>query len=233
MIHAITLQERDYLSHLFPGQEIQVIPNAIDLDEVDRHFSEMQVDPSPPSSGRYLLFLGRLHSKKGVDILLKAFSQAIRNRDFHLIIVGPDSTPSYKANLQSLATSLGVDQKVTFWGPAFDSQKWRLYRQAYAFCAPSRSEVIGLVNLEAAAAGVPVITTHETGLFDWEEGGGLLIHPRVEELAGALEQVFSWSERERDERGQSMRQLVQCRYSWEVVGPQWIDLYNMLLKGRG
>jgi glycosyltransferase involved in cell wall biosynthesis len=84
---------------------------------------------------------------------------------------------------------------------------------------------MGLVNLEAASVGLPVITTHETGLYDWEEKGGVLVHPRVEELRCALKRVFSWSEHERQERGRKLRQLVERRYSWQAVGPQWLELY--------
>jgi len=91
---------------------------------------------------------------------------------------------------------------------------------------------MGLVNLEAAAAQLPVVTTHETGLDDWEEGGGVLIHPRVEELSRALKRVFSWSENERQERGCKLRQLVERRYSWQAVGPQWLELYAGLTGER-
>ena len=52
--------------------------------------------------------------------------------------------------------------------------------------------------------------------LNWEEGGGLLVHPRVEELAKTLDQVFSWSDRERQDRGRQLRQLVERRYSWEA-----------------
>ena len=86
-----------------------------------------------------------------------------------------------------------------------------------------------MVNLEAAATGTPVITTHSTGLFDWEEGGGLLIHPEVEDLSCALRQVVSWDESERLERGRGLRQLVERRYSLEAVGPLWLALYAELL----
>jgi len=115
---------------------------------------------------------------------------------------------------------------VTFPGPVFDPQeKNALYRHAWAFCAPSQTEVMGLVNLEAASAQLPVVTTHETGLWDWEGGGGVLVHPRVEELSRALEQVFAWSQSERQDRGHRMRQLVERRYTWQAVGPQWLELF--------
>ena len=133
------------------------------------------------------------------------------------------------AKLKSLVRLLGVEEKVIFLGPVFGPQeKLSLYRHAWAFCAPSQTEVMGLVNLEAASAQLPVVTTHETGLCGWEEGGGILVHPRVEELSRALKQVFSWSESERQDRGQKLRQLVERRYSWQAVGPQWLELYASL-----
>jgi glycosyltransferase involved in cell wall biosynthesis len=87
---------------------------------------------------------------------------------------------------------------------------------------------MGLVNLEAAAAGLPVVTTPETGLWDWQEGGGLLVPPRVEDWRRALQQVFAWSAEERRDRGRKLRQLVERRYSWPAVGPQWLELYSGL-----
>jgi glycosyltransferase involved in cell wall biosynthesis len=222
LIHAITPQERDQVAPQFPGLRVVVIPNAIDLSEADAALREQ---PEAPVAGPYLLFLSRLHPKKGIDLLIAAFARAAGRRNFRLLIVGPDSSRAYTAQLQAQADSLGLKDRVIFHGPVFGPGKWQLYRHAWAFCLPSRSEVVGLVNLEAAAVRVPVITTHETGLADWEQGGGLLIHSRVEELTRALEEVFSWSESERQSRGQNLRQLVEQGYSWESVGPRWLELY--------
>lgn len=228
VLHAITPQERDYLARQFPEQRLEVIPNAVDLQEVAAALAGPAA-PDLPSASPYLLFLGRLHAKKGVDLLIEAFARAGNRRDFHLVIVGPDDTLAYTRELKARVQALGLAARVVFPGPVFGAQKWHLYRRAWAFCLPSHSEVAGLVNLEAAATGTPVITTHETGLYDWEQGGGLLIHPRVEELTRALEQVFAWTERDREDRGRALRELVARRYSWEVVGPQWLKLYGEIL----
>jgi glycosyltransferase involved in cell wall biosynthesis len=228
LIHAVTPRERDELATWLPGQGIRVIPNAIDLEALDSIPANAGEELSPLGDEPYLLFLGRLHPVKGIDLLIEAFAQAIAGikRKFRLLIVGPESDPAYSAKLKSLVRLLGLEQKVTFLGPVFDPpKKLFLYRHAWAFCAPSQTEVMGLVNLEAAAVQLPVVTTHETGLWDWEEGGGVLIHPRVEELSRALKQVFSWSESERQDRGRRMRHLVERRYSWQAVGPQWLELY--------
>jgi glycosyltransferase involved in cell wall biosynthesis len=231
LIHAVTPRERDEISTWLPGQGIKVIPNAIDLEAMDSILANAEAELSPLGDEPYLLFLGRLHPVKGIDLLIEAFAKALAGikRKFRLLIVGPKSDPAYVAQLQSLVRLLGVEEKVIFLGPVFEAQeKFSLYRHAWAFCAPSQTEVMGLVNLEAASAELPVVTTHETGLWDWEEGGGVLVHPRVEELSRALKQVFSWSDRERQERGKKLRQLVARRYSWQAVGPQWLELYASL-----
>jgi glycosyltransferase involved in cell wall biosynthesis len=232
LIHAITVQERQFLARLFPGQKIEVIPNAIDLSEVDATLSCCDKVSRPDYSIPYLLFLGRLHHKKGVDILIKAFAAAFTGRDVKLLIVGPDSSAGYTEKLKSLANRLGVSRQVTFRGPVFGTQKYALFQRAWAFCLPSQSEVVGLANLEAAATATPGITTHETGLGDWEEGGGILVSPRVPDLTQALKRVFSWSLQERNERGGRLRRLVEGRYSWEAVGPLWLHLYQELACGR-
>jgi glycosyltransferase involved in cell wall biosynthesis len=231
LIHAVTPGERDELARWFPGQSISVIPNAIDLETLDHLRSQAGDDSPPPVDEPYLLFLGRLHPVKGVELLIEAFAKSIRRikGKFRLLIVGPESDPSYAAKLKSQVRLLGVEERVTFVGPVFGPQeKLSLYRHAWAFCAPSQTEVMGLVNLEAASAQLPVVTTHGTGLWDWEEGGGLLVQPQVEDLSRALERVFSWSDRERRDRGQKLRQLVERRYAWQAVGPQWVELYANL-----
>jgi glycosyltransferase involved in cell wall biosynthesis len=230
LIHAVTPRERDELAPWFPSQSIRVIPNAIDLEAMDRLRPTGGEESSPPMDEPYLLFLGRLHPVKGIDLLIEAFAQSIQGikRNFRLLIAGPESDPAYSAKLKSLVSLLRVEEKVTFLGPVVGPQKVSLYRHAWAFCAPSQTEVMGLVNLEAASVELPVVTTHETGLDGWEAGGGVLVHPHVEELSRALNKVFAWSNQERQDRGRKLRQLVERCYSWAAVGPQWLELYSAL-----
>jgi glycosyltransferase involved in cell wall biosynthesis len=230
VIHAVTPRERDELAKWFPDQRIAIIPNALDLEEMDHLLAETGNAASPSFDEPYVLFLGRLHPVKGIELLIEAFGRSIKGSQhkFRLLIVGPDSDPVYSDKLKALVGQLGLGSRVTFWGPARGAQKVGLYRHAWVFCAPSQVEVMGLVNLEAAAVRAPVVTTYETGLCGWEEGGGILVHPRVEDLSRALTQAFSWSERERFDRGQQLRRLVEKRYSWQAVGPQWLELYANL-----
>jgi len=222
VIHAITPMERTHLSNLFPKNRIVIIPNAIDLAEYQ------DIDTSNEKQ-KVILFLGRIEPKKGVDILLKSFARANLDKNWKMIIVGPFWSNAYQLQLEKIVTEFNLGNRVKFMGPVFGEEKLRLLRSSWVMVVPSHSEVVGLVNLEAAAMLLPSITTHQTGLYDWEAGGGLLIQPDVVDLQKALERVCLWSDREREERGFASRKLIQSRYSWEAVLPMWISLYQSLI----
>ncbi len=217
VVHAITPMERDELRLLLPNSRIEVIPNAIEMGQV----TALQPNPEP-----VVLFLGRIEPKKGVDILIRAFAQARLGGDWRLDIVGPSWSDSYLATLKLLVNELGIERQTRFLGPVFGNQKEALLTSAWVLAAPSHSEVVGLVNLEAASRYLPSITTYQTGLSDWADGGGLLVQPTPQEVAGALQQSAAWSDAERAERGIASRQLVERRYSWAAVMPLWHELYN-------
>ena len=93
---------------------------------------------------------------------------------------------------------------------------------------PSYSEVVGLVNLEAGVCGTPSITTHQSGLHDWADGGGLLIEPDIGQLMRGLQKASRWDEEERHSRGRKIRNFVIQRYSLQAVGRLWSRLYDEL-----
>ena len=220
-IHAITPLERDSLRKLFPFKRIEVIPNAIELNEIT-HSEKSE-------KKKTILFLGRIEPKKGVDLLLHAFSEARLSKDWTVEIVGPVWSDSYLAKLRAIVAKQGLCDQVIFHGPVFGDAKLALINSAWVLVAPSHSEVVGLVNLEAAERGLPTITTNTTGLYDWEsDGGGFLIKPTVESLTNALKKAASWSDEERVDRGFASRELIKKRYSWEAVMPGWLELYSSL-----
>jgi len=220
VVHAITPLEKIHLQALFPSSRIEVIPNAINVSDI------------PPCNsgklGKRILFLGRLEPKKGLALLLLAFARAKIGKEWVLDVVGPMWSQAYFDELKSIVAEYGLGDRVHFHGALFGDEKIKLIESAWVMVVPSYSEVVGLVNLEAAASCLPTITTYQTGLDDWEDGGGLLVQPDRADLAHSLELACSWSERERTERGQSSWQLVRERYSWQSVLPQWYELYNSL-----
>jgi glycosyltransferase involved in cell wall biosynthesis len=225
VIHAVTRQEQETLSTFFKDQPIVVIPNAADLGEIDRALVALggSVQKEP-----VIGFLGRFHPKKGVDILIRAFSDARLPQDWRLLLAGPSGRPTYMRELVDLVAASPARDRIAFIGPLSGDAKWRFYRRATVVAVPSHSEVIGMVNLEAAACGTPTITTHETGLDDWEAGGGILIHPEAQQLAQALRLMCFASEDEHKRRSVAARRLVENNYSWAVMKHRWLSLYESI-----
>ncbi len=220
VIHAITSVERDNLYKLLPkSKRIDIIPNLISLKNTPKIEKE-EIDK------KYILFLGRIHPIKGIDLLIKAFSK-LKSNSFTLKITGKKN--NYQEELKKLVISLDLQNKVEFCGQVTGNKKYKLYKEAFAFVAPSFSEVVGMVNLEAALMKTPVISTFQTGLLpEWNKNGGILINPKIEELTLALNEVINWSEKERDERGNLLNSFVENNYSWEHKLNTWLDLYSSL-----
>ena len=228
VIHAITPQEANHLSGYFPGQRLEVIPHGLDVASIDIILSKLICEPAYEKP--YILFLGRLSSVKGIDLLIQSFA-SLPGMNFKLKIAGPvlEREKKYTESLHKFVEQSGLQQRVEFLGPVQGEEKWRLYRQAWVVCQPSFSEVLSMVNLEAATCQTPVITTQNTGIVEsWGKEGGILTQAEVPALTTALCQAASWSAVERDERGKSLRALVERTYSWRVISPQWISLYQGL-----
>ncbi len=219
IVHAITPIEKDNLFKLTNHKNIVEIPNLL-------HFSKLPANLNYNPDEEYLLFLGRIHPKKGLDILIESMCK-IQDKKIKLKIVGSEN--DYSPELRKRCQELGLENRVEFVGGVFGDEKYRLYANAKAFVAPSYSEAVGMVNLEAAACKTPVITTYNTGINPgWNGNGGIMINPVLTELTDAINQVTSWSTNERDERGVNLSAYVYQNYSWEKKGHLWNDLYDML-----
>jgi glycosyltransferase involved in cell wall biosynthesis len=248
LIHAISTIEAETLRNYFSDKNdrggrpmIEVIPHSLDLETIDRILLESDSNYQSDNTellrntnsyyhDPYILFLGRLHPVKGIDLLIKSFAH-LNLPHVKLKIAGftePRET-AYRAHLQQLVDEAGLAERVEFLGAVRGNQKWDLFRNAWVFCLPSYSEVIGLVNLEAAACRTPVITTHITGLgASWVENGGMLIDPESSAIEQALAQAMQWSIAERIERGNSLRRLIESTYSWNATTDRWKNMYERL-----
>jgi glycosyltransferase involved in cell wall biosynthesis len=130
---------------------------------------------------RCLLFLGRVHEKKGSDMLFRAFATKLaalppeRTRDLHLIMAGP-SDHNYGRMMKALADSLGLANRVTWTGMLTGDLKWGAFYAADAFILPSHQENFGIAVAEALACGLPVLISNQVNI--WREiqqaGAGLV-----------------------------------------------------------
>lgn len=219
ILHAITPIEKENLFQLTNHKNIVEIPNFI-------HYKDFPENLMYQPKEEYLLFLSRLHPKKGLDILVKSMSK-IDNKKIKLKIVGTEN--SYSESLKKLGQDLGIENRIEFVGSVYGDEKFRLFANAKVFIAPSYSEAIGMVNLEAAVCNTPVITSYNTGINpNWNTNGGIMIQPNIEVLTKAINESLSWSDDERIDRGKKLSNYVIENYSWEKKGTMWNELYNSL-----
>ncbi|WP_181858190.1 glycosyltransferase [Polaribacter sp. WD7] len=220
-IHAITPQEKENLTTLFPSNNIVEIPNLINNITISKK------NKNSDHKEKYILYLGRLDEKKGIDLLLNAYSR-LKNNNISIKIAGRFN--NYKNYLETLVESLNLNDNVEFLGVISGKQKQDVIENALVLTAPSHSEVIGMVNLEAGILKTPVITTYQTGLHrDWNIQGGKLINPNVNELEKILKEVLSWSSEERKKNGEKLSNFIKENYSWEKRFKDWESLYNTII----
>lgn len=218
-VHAITPSERDNLAAITKNKNIVQIPNLINVPAAH------SLHPYQPMD-EYILYFGRFHKVKGLDLLIDAIGE-LQNKSIKLFLAGFRN--EYSESLLRLVRKRKLTERVAFVGEVVDEKKYQLFSNAKVLVAPSHSEVIGMVNLEAAICHTPVITTFNTGIdLGWGNHGGILIHPNRNDLVTALNQAVAWSVEERIDRGNQLSAFAIRRYSWQKQGHLWNELYSSL-----
>jgi len=182
-------------------------------------------------SRRLILFLSRIHQKKGVDLLLRAFARhSSEFPDFDLVIAGPDQV-GLQAQLTNLATELGIAARIHWPGMLSGNAKWGAFRAAEFFALPSHQENFGIVVAEAMALSRPVLITNKVNI--WREieadGAGLVVNDDVDAIAGGLREMCSLSALQRDAIGCRARKCFHDRYNLEENAMQFLTLLSHLL----
>ena len=140
---------------------------------------------------RFLLYLGRIHRKKGCDLLIKAFAKyAESDPALHLVIAGPDKS-GWSKKLQALAVRLGMADRITWPGMLTGDAKWGAFYAAEAFILPSHQENFGIAVAESLACSLPVLISDQVNIFEEvERDGAALVAPDT--LAGTADLIGRW-----------------------------------------
>lgn len=224
-IHATAQSEADNIRNLGFTNPIAVIPNGIDVSEFPIKNSQFK------KGKRTILFLSRIHQKKGIEILIKAWGKLDKTlRQNWQVEIAGNGEESYIASLQKLIDNKALSNEIRIIGPKFGTDKLKTYHRADIFVLPTYSENFGIVVAEALACGIPVITTNGT---PWEElnmyNAGWWIDIGVDFLLQTLQKAMSISDFERKLMGQNGRKLIEDNYSIESVTKQMIELYDWVL----
>ena len=221
--HATSEAECDDIRRLGFRQPVALVPNGIELPP-EREAS--------PRSGRTLLFLARIHRKKGVDVLLDAWRQVQDGfPDWRLVIAGralPDEEPRYLDAMRRRAAARGA-ARVSFPGELLGSARENAYAAADLYVLPTWSENFGLTIAEALAAGTPVITTTEApwgGLA--ERRAGWWIAPGVASLAACLREALATEGAVLRAMGRRGRRWMESEFAWRDRGRRMARTYDWL-----
>ncbi|HEX4914459.1 MAG TPA: glycosyltransferase [Vicinamibacterales bacterium] len=208
----------------FHFRRVCEVPNGVEFDLDGPGPNSVAPAVSEAAGGKpFVLFLGRVNWKKGLDRLLSALA---RLPDQRLIIAGNDDD-NYRPVLERQAERLGVTDRVTYLGAVNHSEKAALFARAQVMVVPSYSENFGNVAVEAIAAGVPVICTPEVGVAPAiaNGGAGVVAAGTAEQLAGAINTLLSDAPR-RKAMGEAGPPLARDRFAWPVVAAQMETLYQ-------
>jgi glycosyltransferase involved in cell wall biosynthesis len=201
---------------------VWTVPNGVDGPDV----CSVKNAENLPGIKEFVLFLGRINWKKGLDRLIKAWENV---PDATLLIAGNDEE-SYQSDLERLASKTGVAERIRFVGMVQGDFKWRLFRDAKLFVLPSYSENFGISVLEAMFMGCPVVVTPEVGLAEAiaESEAGLVVAGDPTSLGREISELLSDAGR-RQKMGVNGRRLASTRYSWRRVAGQMADKYETII----
>jgi len=222
-LHALNQAEAEAMRAYGLKNPICVIPNGVELPAEGR---------SSPSESRNLVYLGRLHPKKGLPLLVEAWCRVRRRAEeagWRLTIAGWDQL-GHQSELQLLAAKFRAEASIEFVGPRFGEAKSALLQDASAFILPSLSEGLPMTVLEAWSWRLPVLMTTHCNLEEGSRAGAAIVmETNVESICGALEKLFSMSADERETMGASGRRLVEEQFRWPRIAGQMTQVYDWIL----
>ncbi|WP_448562197.1 glycosyltransferase [Trichothermofontia sp.] len=233
LFHATSDAEAKSIRNLGFQQPIAVIRDGVQLPDHLLPNKASLLQQFPQLQGKpYLLFLSRLHPKKGLDTLLQIWQQLVVGfPSWHLVIAGPDSG-GYQAKLERLVSELHLHESVTFTGMLSGTLKAAAFYYADLFVLPTHSENFGIAIAEALSYEVPVVTTHAAPWAELESHQcGWWVPDDRDAIAAALKTAMQLSPAERKAMGQRGRELVASRYTWDAIGREMAAVYRWLVHG--
>ena len=230
-LHALTAAEAEDYRRFGCTVPIAVIPNGVRIpaqvtsDLFLRNYRELE-------GKRIVLFLGRIHAKKGLDLLVRAWKGMAREHpDAALVLAGPDFEGS-RARLAALIAAEGLADRVLFTGMLRGELKWSALAAAECFVLPSFSEGLSVSVLEAMGLGLPVILSNHCNLPEVATlGAGWVIPAEQEPLARVIREMLSHSRQENCRIGEIGALYIRENYNWPIVADKMAQVYRWVSSG--
>jgi glycosyltransferase involved in cell wall biosynthesis len=198
-----------------------IIPNGVDIYPTRQQHNRK----------KEIIFLGRLHPKKGLAQLIQAwklFPPEVLG-DWKLRIIGWDDG-GHEKYLRTLVDALGLSNSVSIDGPKFGEDKKQVFKESRGFILPSFSEGLPMAVLEAWESGLAVLMTDHCNLqIGFDKDAAIRIEPTVNSIQEGLKSFFSISEAEQSAIGERGRRLVERHFSWDDVASRLSQTYRWIL----
>ena len=234
-LHVNSFKEAEQLQALGFERPVAVIPVGVNIDLIAERLTTLKEDEWHRKLAQrpFVLYLSRLHPKKGLHLLLHAWAKLPAEfSDWQLVIAGTGE-PAYVDSCQQLAAQLGIAGRCYFAGHVDELQKTWLYTNAHCYVLPTYSENFGNAVAEALAHRTPVITTTNTPWSDLRKFEcGWQVDCAENDLLRALEESLHMTSTARRSMGENGEQLVRQKYSLTSVAKDMLALYDWLL-GNG
>ena len=233
-VHFTTEEERQLTRFLDLKADSVVVPNGILMN---RYNSLPQKEGFRKKYGldrkKVVLHLGRINFKKGLDLLIKGFSQvARRHTDYVLVIAGPDNE-GYSRNVKTWIREERIEDRVVFTGMLCENEVLEAFVGADVFALPSYTENFGMAVVEAMACGLPVVISDRVNI--WREvksaGAGEVIPCNADMLADALERLLDDPVLCKT-MGKAGKKLTKAEYNLDRVTDKLIDVYTNFISSR-
>ncbi|SDF12878.1 Glycosyltransferase involved in cell wall bisynthesis [Bacteroidales bacterium KHT7] len=227
------MEEREHVLQYYSSESIadasklniDVIPIGIDSESIARKCASQKVDGE-----KYILFLSRIHPKKGIEILLDSLCCVREKIAGYKVKIAGDGDSAYVEKLKNFCSENNLNNIVEFVGGIYGDDKWRLISNASVLVLPTYSENFGLVVAEAMSASIPVITTNTT---PWQiladTDSGWCVPVGVEHVADALADFASLSADELQQKGRNAFSVISREYSLGMMGEKLMSFYKKML----
>ena len=232
-LHALSRPEVGHLRALAPKATVCLVPNGVDLSPFDDLPPRSALEAEHPElvDRTVLVFFGRLHAKKGLDLLIRAAAEVRSDHpELHLLLAGRDD--GALGPTLDLARSLGIEGRITCAGHVSGERARRVWASADAFVLPSYSEGFSMAALEALACRLPTLITTACHFPELAgAGAGLVVEPTAEGVASGLRALLERSRTERLDLGLRGRTLVERHYTWDRQAARLAEVYRWLSGG--
>ena len=227
-IHALNDSEYRSIRKFGLKNPVAIIPNGISLQPEPTSLSTKKMEK------KKLLFLGRIHPKKGISLLIESINSIKRSvyfssKEWEIIIAGWDQN-GYRKKLETLVAQYQLESVIKFLGPVYGTRKHELLSSVQGFILPSYSEGLPMSVLEAFSYGVPVLMTKECNLpkaFDLN--AAIEIHTDTNDISKKLLAFFSLNNEQLEKLQTQGYKYAKDNFSWDFIAKQMEEVYNWIL----